>query len=98
MSKRQYPRQAWVLLPSFTPKKINIIEPAHAYSSMFADWDRDDTGKTYHVDKMFPSVGDAIAAGREQVVKMQADIEKRRATMEKRIASLDKAEKGQNHG
>lgn len=94
MSARQYPRQAWVLLPSFKPKEVTIIEKAHPYSSMFSDWDKAEGGKTYHVDKLHPSITAAIADGREQVKKMAADIAKRQASMEKRIASLDKAEKG----
>lgn len=93
MSKRQYPRKVWVLQPSFKPKQINIVEPAHEYSTMFLDWDRDDTGKTYHIDKMLPTLGAAIAEGRAQIAKMRADIEKRQETMNKRIAALDKAEK-----
>jgi len=98
MSKRQYPRQAWVLLPSFKPKEVTIAQRSHPHSTMFEDWDLASDGKSYHFEKLHPSLAAAIASGREQVVKMQADIEKRRATMEKRIASLDKAEKGQNNG
>ncbi len=92
MSKRQYPRQAWVLQPSFKPKEVTIVRP---YSSASWDeWDVAEGGKSYHKDSLFPTMAEAIAYGREQVEKQRADIAKRQATLEKRIAALDKAEKG----
>lgn len=94
MSARQYPRQAWVLLPSFKPKQVTVTSRSHPHSCMFADWDWADDGKSYHFEKLHPSLAAAIASGREQVTKMAADIAKRQATMERRITSLDKAEKG----
>lgn len=96
MAKRTYPRIEWILLPSFKPKQIHVVEPAHEYSTMFADWDRDDTGKCYHIEKLYPTAKAAIASGREQVEKMAADIAKRQETIKKRIAALDKAEAASN--
>lgn len=92
MSKRQYPRSAWVLMPSFKPKEVTIVEPAYPGSTMFPDYDKDSGGKSHHVTKLFPSQGAAIAHGREQIVALQADIEKRQATLKKRIAALNAAE------
>lgn len=93
MSKRQYPRQAWVLQPSFKPKEVAVVRPYSTWNSS-EEWDVVEGGKSYHKDSLFPSVAAAIANGREQVEKQRLDIAKRQATLEKRIAALDKAEKG----
>jgi len=93
MRKRQYPRQAWVLLPSFKPKEVTITQRSHPHSTMFEDWDLASDGKSYHFEKLHPSKGAAIAAGRELIEKARADIAKRQDTMNKRIVALDKAEK-----
>ena len=92
MSKRQYPRQAWMLLPSFKPKELTIVEHYRNWGSGM-DWDRAEGGKTYNVDKLFGTKADAITAGRDLIEKARADIAKRQETMNKRIAALDKAEK-----
>ncbi|MFS2027111.1 hypothetical protein [Massilia sp. CT11-137] len=94
MSKRQYPRQAWVLLPSFKPKELTITQRSHPYSSMFESWDLASDGKSYHFEKLHPNKDAAIAAGRDLIEKARANIAKRQETMNKRIAALDKAEKG----
>jgi len=91
MSKRQYPRQAWVLLPSFKPKEITIVNPYRTGQGE-EDWDVAEGGKFYHKDHLFPSMSAAIAYGRAQVEKQAADIEKRQAMLDKRTAALDKAE------
>lgn len=91
MSKRQYPRQAWVLLPSFKPKEVTITKPYGSMSSV-EDWDMADSGKSYHKDSLFPSMAEAISHGRDQVEKLKADLAKRQDTLNKRIAALDKAE------
>jgi hypothetical protein len=92
MSKRKYPRQAWVLLPSFKPKELTIVEHCRNWGAGM-DWDYADGGKAYNVDKLFDTKSDAITAGRAQIAKLQADIAKRQDTLNKRIAALDKAEK-----
>lgn len=91
MSKRKYPRQAWVLTPSFKPKEVTITR---VYGSWHGseDWDVAEGGKHYHVGNLFESKAAAIANGREQISKIQADIEKRQLNLSKRIAALDKAE------
>lgn len=94
MTERQYPRQAWVLMPSFKPKEITIVKRSFGYTSTYSGYDESDTGKDYRISDLFDSKGEAIAAGREKVKAMQADIDKRQATLNKRIAALDKAEKG----
>ena len=94
MSKRKYPRQAWVLLPSFKPKEVTITKQYGSWSSA-EDWDLADSGKSYHKDSLFPSMSAAVAHGRAQVEKQAADIAKRQATLEKRIAALNKAESAQ---
>ena len=93
MKKRKYPRQAWVLQPSFKPKEITIVKRAYGYSSTYSGYDEADTGKTYHTVNLFDTKAAAIAAGREQIKKLQTDIARRQETVSKRIAALDKAEK-----
>lgn len=93
MGKRQYPREAWVLLPSFKPKAVTIIKPYGAMSSL-EGWDVADTGKHYHIDQLHASKGAAVAAGRAKIEVLTADIAKRQDTLSKRIAALDKAEGG----
>lgn len=93
MTKRQYPRQAWVLQPSFKPKEVTVTKPYSTWNKS-EEWDVTEGGKSYHKDSLFPSMSVAITNGRDLVEKQRADIAKRQATLEKRIAALDKAEKG----
>lgn len=86
---RQYPRQAWVLTPSFKPKEVTIIKP---YGGICDEWDVAEGGKLYHKDLLFHSVSDAITNGRAQVESQKADIVKRQERLSKRITALDKAE------
>lgn len=95
MANRNYPRQAWVLLPSFKPQEVTVTAPAHPNSTMFEDWECTSKGKDYHIDNLHPTLAAAIAHGRAQVEKLQADIAKRQATVNKRIAALEKAQKEQ---
>jgi hypothetical protein len=90
VSKRQYPRQAWVLLPSFKPKEVTIVKRYGSWSGT-DDWDVAEGGKLYRKDSLFPTMTDAIAFGRIEVEKQQADIAKRQERLIKRIAALDKA-------
>ena len=92
MRKRQYPRQAWVLLPSFKPKEVTIVKH-YANWGPGMDWDSSDSGKDYNVDKLFETKADAITAARDLIEKARADIAKRQEMMNKRIAALDQAEK-----
>lgn len=90
--KREYPRQAWVLLPSFKPEEVTVTGPSHPYSTMFEDWEATSKGKGYHLKSLFESKAAAIENGREQIEKQRADLAKRQNTLNKRIAALDKAE------
>lgn len=90
--KREYPRQAWILMPSFKTVEITITKPAHTYGTMFEDWDWASNGKSYHIKNLYRSKEAAIEAGRQRIEELRADIAKRQATLDKRIAALDKAE------
>jgi len=88
---RTYPRQVWVLMPSFKPVEITVIEK---YKSWGGEYDGDVTavGKIYHISAIFESKEDAIKDGRERCVKMRADIAEREEKLRKKITALDKAE------
>lgn len=87
MSEKTYPYQAWVLMPSFKPKEVELVARARL------DWEESSTGKWYHHTELHPSKAEAIAAGWEKIRIQQADIDKRQAKLNKRIVELDKAER-----
>lgn len=84
-----YPTTAWVLQPSFKPVKVELVKREFAHS--YPEYHATVTGKGYHENKLFPSKQVAIAAGRAEIEKMEADLAKRRTNLDKRIAALDKA-------
>lgn len=88
--KRKYPRQAWMLQPSFKPVEVTVVKRPYPHS--YPDLDELSTGKTEHIESLYPTKAAAIAAGREAVAKAEADLLKRRANLDKKIKSLDKAE------
>jgi hypothetical protein len=98
MSEREYPRKVWVLMPSFKPVEVTVVEKYGSYS--LADYgDVTEKGKLYPVEAMHPTKDAAITSGREKCKALQADIDKRQDTLNKRISALDKAEsasKGEN--
>lgn len=91
MSNRVYPRTVWVLMPSFKPVAVEVVE-------QYSTWGGKDFGdltakkKRYGVQQMHETEESAIATGRAEVERLRADIAKRTDTMNKRIAALDKAE------
>lgn len=92
MTQRTYPRQAWVLQPSFRPKEVTLVRRAFAYSP--TDYgDTADTGKDYAPEDMFPTKADAIAEGKKRLDEQQAKLDKMQANLDKRRATLKKAEK-----
>lgn len=91
MSSRVYPRTVWVLMPSFKPVAVEVVNPYGEF------WGKDYgdvtvTGKRYALNQMHESKESAIAVGRLEIAKQYADIAKRTDNMNKRIAALDKAE------
>lgn len=92
--KRKYPRQAWMLMPSFKPVEVTVIAKAYTLIG-YSDFDRLSSGKPVHFERLHRTQAEAIAAGREQVAKAEADLLKRRANLDKKIKALDKAEKEQ---
>lgn len=88
-SNVKFPYKGWVLMPSFAPKELTFTEKSW-YSPDFHLTEA--SSKYYSVDEIYKSKSDAIAAGREQLKKLMADLEKRAETIRKRCAALDKAE------
>lgn len=89
MSERTYPYKAWVLMPSFKPKEVELVEK---YSAYYTEYDQAAGGKSYHLSELHHSKSAAIAEGRERAAKQSADLAKKQASLAKRIAELDKAE------
>ncbi len=93
MPKRIYPYKAWVLLPSFKPKEVELVRVYGSYG-LYAEYDQSANGKLYHAEHdLHPTKAAAIAVGRERVAAQQADLAKRQERLNKRIAALDKAER-----
>lgn len=87
MSDKNYPYQAWVLMPSFKPKLETFVRHI-SYGHEEAK-----TGKWYWPDAIYETKELAIEEGRKKVKEQQADIDKRQEKLNKRIAALDKAER-----
>ena len=89
MSARTYPREVWVLTPSFNPKQVTVVE---AYGSSNYDYgDVTATGKLYYCETMFPTKELAVAAGWGAVAVIQAGLDKRAASLLKKRAALTQA-------
>ncbi len=86
--KKQLPFKAWVLLPSFRPVEVELVEVAGWPTE---DWYRTAKGKAYHHGELFGSLADAVGAGHRRLDKLRADIDKKLETLSKRRAALDKA-------
>lgn len=85
--KRVYPRQAWILMPSFKPKEVTVVKQYYN-----KDWDKLESGKLVNVVDLHATKAAAITAGREAVIKTQADIAKRQINLDKKVVALNKAE------
>lgn len=88
--KRIYPRDVWVLTPSFKPKKVTVVR-GYEHSSAF-EGDYDAGGKYYSVGELYSTPGTAVAAGRAKVEEMEVRMRKLGQSIEKRRAALDKFE------
>jgi hypothetical protein len=88
--KRKYPYNAWMLQPSFKPVEVRVVKRAYLHS--YHEYDELESGKTVHINNLYPTKAAAIAYGRQQVEKTEADLVKRRENLNKKIAALNKAE------
>lgn len=88
---RTYPYKAWSLKPSFKPFEVELVRRAYDYS--YPDWDSANSGTTYNTKLLHPSKEAAIAFGRQEVARLEADLAKRAERIQKRTAALDKAER-----
>ena len=90
MSARTYPRDIWVLTPSYAVKKVTVVGAYRSYSA--TDYgDLTSTSKLYSSVQMHATKADAIAAGRASILKIQADIDKRLSNLHKKCDNLRKA-------
>lgn len=89
--KRAYPYTAWVLLPSFAPKEVTLIEQAYSFSH--PEWDKSESGKSYHAEhELFATKQAAIDAGWKRIATQEAKLTKEAEGIKKRRAALLKAE------
>lgn len=85
----KFPYTAWVLMPSFKPVEITLVE---AQRFPFSDqWHKAESGKTYAVGSIYSAKHAAIAAGHVELIKQQAALDKKQANINKRRAALEKA-------
>lgn len=87
MSKQIFPYDGWVLMPSFKPVQVALVESNHSPL-----WHKTESGKLYCTDNIHQSKQAAIAAGRAALDGQQAALEKKQANINKRRAALEKAE------
>jgi len=95
MSKRKYPRQIWVLLPSFKPKEVTVPKQFFPYRNA-DNGDVTETGRRYTVEEMFNTKEEAIKAGWAILIKQGNTITKRLVKITKKCVALTKAAKDMN--
>lgn len=84
MSEKEYPFKAWVLMPSFAPKEIELVEG----SATVAGYHITASNKYYHESQLFESKRAAIANGWSRIDELQAALEKRAESISKKKSSL----------
>lgn len=85
---RTYPYKAWTLQPSFKPVEVELTERHYG-----KDWDQTANRKGYHVSTLHPTKEAAIAYGRAEVERIQADLDKRTENLRKKRTALNLAAK-----
>ena len=89
MSARTYPRDVWVLTPTFAPKQVTVTR---RYPSSFTDYgDVTEKGKLYRPDEMHPTKRVALDEGWKRIQAAQDDLDKRAARLTKKRDNLIKA-------
>jgi hypothetical protein len=83
-----FPVEVWTLQQNFKPVQVTITGRAYSYGH--EPWHTTDTGKNIHKDELFQSKALAIAFGREEISRMELDLEKRRLNIDKKLAALSK--------
>lgn len=85
---RSYPRDVWVLQPSFRLKQVTVVRKYSCWGST-DHGDETEGRKRYAVSEMFATREEAITAGREQLKRQQADLTKKQENLKKRLDLLD---------
>jgi hypothetical protein len=87
---RKYPRDVWVLTPSFKPKQVTVVQSYTSWNGV--DYgDVTATGKRYMVDDMHTTLEAAIAHGRARLVQAQARVDGMAEVIIKKRRQLDLA-------
>lgn len=89
--ERTYPYSAWVLQPSFKPKEVTFVRHSTNWNGSEDYGCETQSGKCYQRSQIHPTKAAAIAFGREEVKRMQGDLDKKQASLNKKTESLDKA-------
>jgi hypothetical protein len=90
MSQRTYPRKAWVLLPSFKPKEVELVKPYRAFGGL--DYgDLTETGKMYQVAELFDTKRAAVDEGWRRVDEQKAALDKKLINIAKKRKALQAA-------
>jgi hypothetical protein len=91
MTDRTYPRQVWVLTPSFKPKEVTVTGKLDSYMRDYGDVTK--AGKYYAVGDMYSTSQDAIAAGWVILERQRNALSERSAELDKKVSALTKAAK-----
>ncbi len=89
MTERKYPRDEFTITAAGIIKPVTLVKRSWA---SYPEWDTTDSGKSYNIDKLYPTHAAAVAAGRKEVEASEARLVKMRRTLDKKIANLNKAE------
>jgi hypothetical protein len=91
MTDRTYPRQVWVLTPSFKPKEVTVTGKYDSYIRDYGDVTK--AGKSYSVGDMYSTSQDAIAAGWASIGRQRNALSALSAEIDKKVSALTKAAK-----
>lgn len=84
---RTFPYKAWVLMPSFKPKEVEMVRAYESYSRQ--DYgDLTGAGKLYARPDIFGSKREAIEEGWRRVDKQKADLDKKLVNIVKKRRAL----------
>ncbi|MGU9816054.1 hypothetical protein ACU684_11760 [Pseudomonas sp. LF135] len=89
MSKTKYPYMAWVLMPSFKPKEIEIVREG-SRSNHYQHTDRNSSGKHYALSDLHETKADAVSAGLAKLEVQREAQAKRQESIDKKAAELAK--------
>ncbi len=84
-----FPYKAWILLPSFSLKQIELARPFKYFPDAHHETA---SGRSYHLSELFLTKAEAIKHGRDRINMGMAEVRTREAKLLKKLAALEKAD------